>query len=320
MNTDESLFLLAAEELSFTKAAKKAYVTQQCLSAHIKKLEKKYQAQLFNRTSPLSLTPSGKILYQSLRKIQIIENSTRETLSGIREGTRGTVTIGMSSSRVQLLLPILYNSYHKEFPNVTIAVVIDDVRYQVQNLLNGKIDFLIGVNCPTDRNLNYMPIEEEQVYFLATDQLLEKYAATQGAYPHTLRTRIIDLSEFHPLPLISNSKGSMIAELVMRYFNRYAVIYNPEVRVSDADAQIRLVATGLVGVFIGAYHLPIVQECNALHPDWPPIRVYKPKNMTETLRYEIVTHRHAEHPLYIKRLIELCREISLQQAAQRMAP
>ena len=100
MNMDESLFLLAAEERSFTKAARRAFVTQQCLSAHIKKLEKKYQSDLFNRTSPLSLTPAGNILYQSLRKIQIIENSTREILSGLQEGTRGSVTIGMSSSRV----------------------------------------------------------------------------------------------------------------------------------------------------------------------------------------------------------------------------
>ena len=39
MDTDSEMFLLAAEELNFTRAAKRAYVTQQCLSAHIKKLE-----------------------------------------------------------------------------------------------------------------------------------------------------------------------------------------------------------------------------------------------------------------------------------------
>ena len=146
MNMDESLFLLAAEERSFTKAARRAFVTQQCLSAHIKKLEKKYQSDLFNRTSPLSLTPAGNILYQSLRKIQIIENSTREILSGLQEGTRGSVTIGMSSSRVQVLLPALYEVYHREFPNVTIAVAISDVRLQAQTLLHGKTDFLLDAN------------------------------------------------------------------------------------------------------------------------------------------------------------------------------
>ncbi len=316
MNMDESLFLLAAEERSFTKAARRAFVTQQCLSAHIKKLEKKYQSDLFNRTSPLSLTPAGNILYQSLRKIQIIENSTREILSGLQEGTRGSVTIGMSSSRVQVLLPALYEVYHREFPNVTIAVVIDDVRLQVQNLLNGKIDFLIGVNCPTDRNLAYLPIEEENIYFISTDPFLKRYAASPGAYPRALRTGIIDLREFHPLPLVSDSKGSMIGELVTRYLNRYTIIHNPMVRVSDADAQVRLCATGLIGGFIAAYHLPLPEEYNRLNPEGPQLRVFKPKGMTETLQYEIVTHRHAEHPLYIKRLIELCREVSLKQVLQ----
>lgn len=43
-------FLVAAEELNFTKAAKRLYITQQSLSNHIAKLESYFGADLFDRT------------------------------------------------------------------------------------------------------------------------------------------------------------------------------------------------------------------------------------------------------------------------------
>ena len=43
MTTNQQMFLLAAEELSFTRAAARAYVSQQCLSDHIRRLEEYLQ-------------------------------------------------------------------------------------------------------------------------------------------------------------------------------------------------------------------------------------------------------------------------------------
>ena len=61
MDTSQKMFLLAVEEMNFTKAAHRAYVTQQCLSEHIRNLEKTLGTQLFFRTPRLQLTPSGKV-------------------------------------------------------------------------------------------------------------------------------------------------------------------------------------------------------------------------------------------------------------------
>lgn len=49
-------FLVAAEELNFTKAAKKLFISQQSLSNHISNMEKEFDVILFNRTTPLTLT------------------------------------------------------------------------------------------------------------------------------------------------------------------------------------------------------------------------------------------------------------------------
>ena len=47
-------FCVAAEELSFTKAAKRLFISQQSLSSHISRLEEEFGVVLFNRTQPVT--------------------------------------------------------------------------------------------------------------------------------------------------------------------------------------------------------------------------------------------------------------------------
>ena len=86
MNTSQKMFLLAVEEMSFTKAAKRAYITQQALSDHIRKLEQEYQASLFERKPHLALTPAGLALHKNLLEIQLLENNIRTEIQDISGG------------------------------------------------------------------------------------------------------------------------------------------------------------------------------------------------------------------------------------------
>ena len=163
------MFEAVCESGSFGIAAQRLHTVQSNVTAHIKKLEIRMGAPLFERVPYMALTPAGKVLYRSLRRIELIERSCRENIEAIREGTQGEVTLGMNAGRVQFFLPRLYEAYHRKFPHVTLKVVIDDVKNQARRLLDGKIDFLVGVNCPVDRDLVFTPLKEEKVFFLATE-------------------------------------------------------------------------------------------------------------------------------------------------------
>ncbi|WP_302889843.1 LysR family transcriptional regulator [uncultured Acidaminococcus sp.] len=309
MDTDSEMFLLAAEELNFTRAAKRAYVTQQCLSAHIKKLEGRMGGPLFERVPYMALTPAGKVLYRSLRRIELIERSCRKNIEAIWEGTQGEVTLGMNAGRVQFFLPRLYEAYHRKFPHVTLKVVIDDVKNQARRLLDGKIDFLVGVNCPVNRELVFTPLKEEKVFFLATDSYLKAHAKSPGAYPKTLRTGIIDMKEYDTLPLVQNAEASTLATVVERYEKKQNLVQDTLVRVSDSNAQIRLCGTGLVGMYLAESLVEMARFHGSETAAGNPLRILAIKELTETLRLDLVTHREADQPLYIRQLEAMIRDV-----------
>ena len=89
-------FLVAAEELNFTKAAKRLYISQQSLSNHIANLEKEFDVMLFNRTSPLTLTYAGQALAAKARQILDLRDETYQEIQDIKDFTTGQLSIGVS--------------------------------------------------------------------------------------------------------------------------------------------------------------------------------------------------------------------------------
>ena len=68
------MFMTVVEEMSISRAAARSFVTQQCVSDHIKRIEEEYKVILFNRRPKLSLTPAGEEMYKTLCKIAELES------------------------------------------------------------------------------------------------------------------------------------------------------------------------------------------------------------------------------------------------------
>lgn len=70
-------FMVCAEELNFTRAAKRLFISQQSLSNHIKKLEEEYGVLLFNRGTHITLTEAGSCLYRNARDLVRLQKKDR---------------------------------------------------------------------------------------------------------------------------------------------------------------------------------------------------------------------------------------------------
>ena len=92
-------FVVAAEELNFTRAAKKLYISQQSLSNYIAKLESEVGIELFNRKNALTLTAAGESLYYNAKQILAIEELAQREIQDIRDFRTGSLRIGISARR-----------------------------------------------------------------------------------------------------------------------------------------------------------------------------------------------------------------------------
>ena len=93
------MFLLAAEELNFSRAAERAFVTPQCLSDHIKRLEAHHHVTLFRRRPHLELTAEGAAMLRYLSRIKALEYRMKNELADISQGTRGTISSWDSNNK-----------------------------------------------------------------------------------------------------------------------------------------------------------------------------------------------------------------------------
>ena len=79
-------FVMAAEELSFTRAAEKMFVSQTTISQQIALLEKELDSQLFRRiNSKVELIKSGTVFYEEavgiLKKYQLARYKVKDRKS-----------------------------------------------------------------------------------------------------------------------------------------------------------------------------------------------------------------------------------------------
>ncbi len=168
-------FLIAAEELNFTKAAKKLFISQQSLSSHISKLENDLGVELFNRTVPLTLTPAGKSLVKNAARILDLKEQSVKELADIKDFKRGDLFIGASHTRGRAFLPEILPYYNEKFPNINLHLLEGNSKELDAALLKGDVDLIIGMLPFNVENVEMVPLCNEEVLMVVPDNILVKY-------------------------------------------------------------------------------------------------------------------------------------------------
>ena len=164
MTPSLKMFLVVAEEMSISKAAARSFVTQQCVSDHIKRLEDEYGVVLFKRRPRLSLTQEGKVMLKVVKEMENLEEKLKMQLENIKENRIEKLVIGINATRINILLPKLLPIYHKLYPNVIISFVRHETRELEQMLLKGGIDMFVGVNTHTNPQFRTMALGNDKLH------------------------------------------------------------------------------------------------------------------------------------------------------------
>lgn len=157
--------LTLAEELSFSRASQRLYITQPSLSQFIKNLESELHTQLFDRSSsPIRITPTGEAYTKAAKKIKAIEEELTNQIADLTNLQTGILNIGTSPFRASCLLPKSIAAFHKKYPGVLLHVIENQMSDLEEATLEGSLDLYLGTG-PFDENFFHAEsLVEEQLY------------------------------------------------------------------------------------------------------------------------------------------------------------
>ena len=141
------------KERSFSKAARRLFISQPSLSAAVKRVEQELGLPLFNRsTSPVSLTEAGEYYIKSAEKIMEIEREMRAHLAELAGGGPASLRVGSSMFFCSYVLPDIVGEFRKEHGSVVVTLSEGSSVALSEKLKDGSLDFMLEAE-PPDKNI-----------------------------------------------------------------------------------------------------------------------------------------------------------------------
>lgn len=242
-------FLVLSEEMNFRKAANKLYITQQSLSGHIQKLEEFFGVPLFNRGTPLTLTPAGFHLKKRAAELLAIQTDLQQELVDISGFIGGSLTVGSTHARAQVLLPSIINTFHQQYPSVKLKL-FEGNTFEIEDALrNGQMDVSIGFLPMDTQRITSIPLYEEDFVIVIPDVLLREYFPNNPSladHPLTYEQAIMCLKK---LPFIAITSDTKIGAFCEKYFQILGIIPNRFLETINVGTLLAMCSEGL-GIII----------------------------------------------------------------------
>ncbi len=157
-------FVEVTDNGSFSKAAKKLFLTQPTISAHIASLEKELRVRLFVRnTKEVSLSKDGEILYQYAKNMVEMEKKIKQIFISEEEDEHGCVNIATSSVPAQYLLPDILSKYTEKYPNQSFKVTETDSGQVVEKVVHQMADIGFTGTVLDKKDCKYISIYQDEL-------------------------------------------------------------------------------------------------------------------------------------------------------------
>lgn len=161
------------QEKSFSKAARKLFISQPSLSATVKRIEEHMGYPIFDRsTKPLTLTEFGKRYISSVEQIISVEHEFSSFMNDWGGLKTGKLVLGGSSLFSSWVLPPLIGSFTRQFPMVKVELIEENTSELKSLLQNGGIDLMID-NCQLDKAAFDSRVYRKEYLLLAVPRTLD---------------------------------------------------------------------------------------------------------------------------------------------------
>lgn len=163
------VFRAVAEHLNFRKAAEQMFLTQPAVTLQIKALEEDLGLRLFDRTANrVSLTRHGQVLLRYANKIAHLVGEAASELETGNGELSGELSLGVSTTIAQYVLPRLIGAFLEEHPQVRLSLHSGNTDQIVELLLNSKVAIGLIEGPARHRGVQLEPFMQDELVPITT--------------------------------------------------------------------------------------------------------------------------------------------------------
>lgn len=302
-------FLVAAEELNFTKAAKRLYISQQSLSNHISNMEKEFDVILFNRTTPLTLTYAGQALNQKARQMLELKEEMYQELADIKDFSVGQLIIGLSHTRGRVILPEILPVYKERFPNIDLRLIEGNSSELANDLLHGDVDLVIDMLPFKVENIETVPLCDEEILLAVPDAVLEH------SFPGRLNeikqqlAHHTDLQLLRDCPFLLIKEGNRVRTIADEMFEEAQITPNIVLETENIETVRALAGKGMGITFYPKMFISSGKDQPVLRSQSMPVSYYPLTHPKAHGKLAIGYHKGHYMSRATKEFIQIAKEV-----------
>lgn len=226
------VFLIAAETLNFSMAAKRLHMTQPSVSQHIQALEQQFGTELFVRSGRrLGLTEAGAVLVPMAEKMVTMAMHAQEVMSNLKGEVHGHLQVGCSTTPGRYILPKLLSKFIQIYPQVQATCQVHSRQEALKQLSQGKVHLALASTHEFDKDCEFFKMYEDKIVLIAPlnnpiaqkgsvdlEDLLnervifrEKYSGTYQVVKQGLENAGMRIEDLQPALTLSNAEAIAMA-------------------------------------------------------------------------------------------------------------
>ncbi|KXZ40187.1 DNA-binding transcriptional regulator, LysR family [Alkalithermobacter thermoalcaliphilus JW-YL-7 = DSM 7308] len=242
-----------AKYKSFSKAAKELFLTQPTVSNHIQNLENELGTVLINRNNKgISLTKSGKILYDYALEIMSIKQKALYSLGEYSGKIEGVIEISSSSIPSSYIVPEILKSFSCDFPYVKYILNQCDSHDIIESIIQNNINFGFVGGKVQSCQIDYIDLIGDELVLIAPYNYKINH---QNGY--------INIEDIKKEKLIMRKEGSSTRNLIVSQLDKHNISldsFNIIAHAENSETVKKMVMHGL-GVSIIS-NKAIIDEIN----------------------------------------------------------
>jgi DNA-binding transcriptional LysR family regulator len=236
------IFVSAAENLSFSEAAKSLHLSQPTVSHHIKTFEHELGVELFERSGArLVLTEAGRFLLPWARKLLRQSNELQEMMVSMQNGIVGQLRIACSTTAGKYILPQLAARFRQRYPGIGVSILSCASEQVALRLLEGEAHLGVVSREICGTELECQPFFDDSITLIVPAN--HRWALRSSIEPEEL------LEE----PIVIREPTSGTRQVMLKELAKYDIALddlNVFLELGNAEAIVRTVAAGYGVAFV----------------------------------------------------------------------